>query len=509
MTLIKNIGCPHIFLTLSPNDLGDFEMYHAADPIRFPTPESVETTGRRAKGKFVNKHCPLFVRMMYERFYEVLTKLQTNESPLGKKVVDYFWRVEEQGKTTLHFHCVLYFDPKDISTDVNDPNRVPALLKFVKNNVSCHLPTDDEDKDVDSIFFGLQKYVKEFQRHHHPNKCQDVFNASASKNKEKNKDVRTRRSLHKRALDRERTTGPDLSMPASSSINSFETDKERRKFFAEQGERRSCRFGYPHPNSATTHLRTSEECQYLVRGDRDIIMQRIGKEERWINPYVPKILRIWKGNMDVQAVIEPHATMAYLLSYVTKHHRDETKWLDECTRELQTQGNTNVRSMLFKYGNSYLSNRKIGKQLTCAICMQFPLYGFSCQSIHLNLGFPSKRRYICKSNKELEKLADESMEVSLPDIITHYQSRPTGQNEDDDLTVDLTGPGRGEDQGVVVQDKDVAPTSPSLPLTSPSPREVPFSATTSSSSASLSSVLVLVLLLTCNDPTMPNDPNLY
>ena len=91
--------------------------------------------------------------------------------------------------------------------------------------MSCHLPTDDEDKDENSIFFGLQKYVKEFQRHRHPNKCQDVFNASESKNTEKNKDVRTRRSLHKRALDREGTTGPDLSMSASSSINSFETDK--------------------------------------------------------------------------------------------------------------------------------------------------------------------------------------------------------------------------------------------------------------------------------------------
>jgi hypothetical protein len=31
-----------------------------------------------------------------------------------------------------------------------------------------------------------------------------------------------------------------------------------------------------------------------------------------------------------------------------------------------------------------------------------------------------------------------SMDVSLPDIITHYQSRPTSQNEDDDVTVDLT-----------------------------------------------------------------------
>ncbi len=32
-----------------------------------------------------------------------------------------------------------------------------------------------------------------------------------------------------------------------------------------------------------------------------------------------------------------------------------------------------------------------------------------------------------------------SMDVSLPDIITHYQSRPTSQKEDDDVTVDLTG----------------------------------------------------------------------
>ena len=316
------------------------------------------------------------------------------------------------------------------------------------------MPTDDEDKDENSEFYSLQGYVREFQRHRHPNKCQEVFNASASKNKERNKDVRTKRSLFKRATDREGTTGPDPTVPASSSITSFDSDKDRRRFFAEQAERRSCRFGYPHPNSTTTHLRTSEECQYLVRGDRDVIMQRIGKEERWINPYVPKIARLWKGNMDVQAVIEPHATIAYLLSYVTKHHRDETKWLDECTRELQTQGNTNVRSMLFKYGNCYLSNRKIGKQLTCAILMQFPLHAFSCQSIHLSLGFPSKRRYICKSNKELEKLADESMDVALPDIITHYQCRPIGDKEDDNITVDLTNQDVEDDSALDNTERD-------------------------------------------------------
>jgi hypothetical protein len=315
-------------------------------------------------------------------------------------MADYFWRVEEQGKTTLHFHLVGYFDNRQVSTDVNDPKRVPTLLKWLESNVTCHLPTVEEDATCGDRFEGLRESVLSFQRHHHPNKCQETYKSGTSAASRANKkNVRTKRSLEKRATDREAEVnedgddlgedveGEDTAVAASSldpSVSSvFNSEAERKRFFAQQKERSMCRFGYPHPISLSTHLRTTRECQFLVRGDRDVIMKRETEEERWINPYVPAIMRIWKGNMDFQIVIEPYATLAYLLSYVTKHHRDETKWLDKCVLELEAQGNTNVRSMLFKFGNCYLTNRKIGKQLTCAILMRFPMYGFSRSCSHL------------------------------------------------------------------------------------------------------------------------------
>ena len=47
------------------------------------------------------------------------------------------------------------------------------------------------------------------------------------------------------------------------------------------------------------------------------------------------------------------------------------------------------------------------------------------------------------------------MDVSLPDIITHYQSRPTGSKEDDDMTVDLTIHQDKKDEDVVFDDINI------------------------------------------------------
>ncbi len=142
--------------------------------------------------------------MMYERFYEVLNMLCSDQSPLGFKMVDYFWRVEEQGKTTLHFHLVGYFDSRQVPTDVNDVSRVPTLLAWVKKHVRCHIPTEEEDLEEGGEYFGIRDSVLSFQRHHHPNKCQDQYKSGhhAAKKVQK-KNTKMRRSLAKRAADRE------------------------------------------------------------------------------------------------------------------------------------------------------------------------------------------------------------------------------------------------------------------------------------------------------------------
>ena len=90
LTMIKNLGCPHFFMTLSPNDLGDHEFFLAADPIKFKTKADVDKLGLFARARVVNENCALFVRMMYERFYEVLNLLCSDQSPLGFKMVDFF-----------------------------------------------------------------------------------------------------------------------------------------------------------------------------------------------------------------------------------------------------------------------------------------------------------------------------------------------------------------------------------------------------------------------------------
>jgi hypothetical protein len=39
-----------------------------------------------------------------------------------------------------------------------------------------------------------------------------------------------------------------------------------------------------------------------VRGDREIILKRTKQIDRNVNPYNVNCLRIWQGNMDIQAI---------------------------------------------------------------------------------------------------------------------------------------------------------------------------------------------------------------
>src|SRR6185503_926698 len=44
--------------------------------------------------------------------------------------------------------------------------------------------------------------------------------------------------------------------------------------YKNQAQRQKCRFGFPHPLSATTHIRTEQESRFLVKGDRELIIKR-------------------------------------------------------------------------------------------------------------------------------------------------------------------------------------------------------------------------------------------
>ena len=63
-----------------------------------------------------------------------------------------------------------------------------------------------------------------------------------------------------------------------------------------------------------------------------IVMKR-SPSECWINNYNRDVLRAWKGNMDIQFILDPYACVMYITSYVLKSEKRMSELLRQVSRE--------------------------------------------------------------------------------------------------------------------------------------------------------------------------------
>ena len=49
--------------------------------------------------------------------------------------------------------------------------------------------------------------------------------------------------------------------------------------------------------------------------------------ECWINDYNRDVLSAWKGNMDIQFILDPYACMMYIASYMLKSEKGMSELL--------------------------------------------------------------------------------------------------------------------------------------------------------------------------------------
>jgi hypothetical protein len=109
-SMLGILGTPHVFLTLTPDDVNCLELFQEIDPERFSDKSNFEVLSRAERFAFLDKHAAFVTRWIYHRFRATLKYILSTDNPLGLKVTDWFWRVEEQGRWTLHFHCVFWLE---------------------------------------------------------------------------------------------------------------------------------------------------------------------------------------------------------------------------------------------------------------------------------------------------------------------------------------------------------------------------------------------------------------
>ena len=68
-----------------------------------------------------------------------------------------------------------------------------------------------------------------------------------------------------------------------------------------------------------------------------IVMKR-SPSQCWINTYNPDVLRAWKGNMDIQYILDPYACVMYITSYMLKSERGMSELLKQVSKECRGGG---------------------------------------------------------------------------------------------------------------------------------------------------------------------------
>ena len=332
LTYAKNLGCPHMFLTLSAADLHWRDLMRHMPRCDEWDRESAENKLRIARANLrENPHIAAY--WLYVRF-ECFKK-----EVLGRKwnVVDNWSRFEWQGRGSGHTHGLYWI------SDLPDPE--------VDKMSAAERQTFAEQ-------WGIQ--VK-------------AVNPDPS---------RQRPPLGE---------APPLSLAPEYQLNTFGhlsavVNRVQRhvcgpSYCLRQHRSRGhtyCRFHFPIPLQERPELRKPDGVSYYrlcaVRNDEHL------------NHYSPLVSLAWLANTDVNPCTGARAMIEYISKYVTKHEEKTATYADVMRKVLQTANPSNaLLSAVRKLMNQLIGERDWSAQEICHLLLELPLQQGSRFSLSIDV----------------------------------------------------------------------------------------------------------------------------
>ena len=158
LAMVKQLGIPSFFLTLSCADLrwNEFPIIISKLKGKELSAEEISAMSYFEKCELLNSNPVLLARHFQYRVETFFKEIVLN-GPLGI-ILYYVIRVEFQTRGSPHVHCLLW--AKDMPILSNET--IPQYEQFVDSLVSASIPEDNCE---------LRNLVKKFQVHHHSKTC--------------------------------------------------------------------------------------------------------------------------------------------------------------------------------------------------------------------------------------------------------------------------------------------------------------------------------------------------
>lgn len=156
---------------------------------------------------------------------------------------------------------------------------------------------------------------------------------------------------------------------------------------------------------------------------RSTVFLRRQTSEIFVNNYNKDILLAWRANMDIQFILDAYACAKYCVGYMLKAEGGVSKLLRAACREARC-GNTVIKDKLQQFAKILINGSEISAQDAAAFILGIPNTSCSRIDTYINTAQPNDRISMLKPREELEKLPDDSEDITVNGPLDHYVQRP-------------------------------------------------------------------------------------
>ena len=390
--MIRQLGLPTLFLSLSANDLHWSELIIALGKLvdNKDYTEAVEcnTLSWETRSRLVQSDPATCVRHFDHRVSQFIeTILKSPQSPFGV-LQDFFYRVEFQQRGSPHIHMLAWIEGSPKYSENEDEE----VVEYVDRVASCCADVSDELKEI-----------LDFQKHKHSRTCRKAGKPVCRFGIPFPPMRKT--TIIKPYVEDDRDIYEEHYKTVQEILNNLEQDISFDEFLEKV---------------RITEADYMKAVQTSVKTEK-IFLKRRPIECR-INPYMKDLLGVWKANHDIQFVLDAYACAMYIVSYINKSAKGMSRLMEDACKEAR-KGSKSLKESVKHIGNKFLNAVEVSAQEAAYLILQLSMSAKSRKCEFVPTAPPSERTFLLKSKKELEAMPQDSTEIEADNVIKRYMRR--------------------------------------------------------------------------------------
>ena len=390
--MIRQLGLPTLFLSLSANDLQWSELIIAlgklVDNKDYTAEIERNTLSWETRSRLVQSDPVTCVRHFDHRVSQFIdTILKSPQSPLGV-FKDFFYRVEFQQRGSPHIHMLAWIQGAPRYGENNDAE----VIEYVDRVASCSVDVPED----------LQKVV-EFQKHKHSRTC-----------RKGGKPVcrfgipfppMRKTTVIQPYVGEDRSIYEDYYSTVQEHLNKVEQDETFDEFLDKIGLSES---------DYMKALQTSVTAEKVFLKRKPI--------ECRVNPYMKDLLGVWNANHDIQYILDAYACAMYIVSYINKSGKGMSQLMAEACKEAR-KGNKSLKESVRHIGNKFLNAVEVSAQEAAYLILQLHMSTKSRKCEFVPTAPHIERTFLLKSKRELETMPKNSTDIEADNAVKRYARR--------------------------------------------------------------------------------------